>query len=103
MTRRITVAFRGIEYRVDLRDTPDPNGDTAGAGKAWQVTRDGALLTTFPYDRAENEAAVRAKVLDWLRAQPMGDDVRRHEVERGLREVDPDRGAGLVAEPPRTP
>ena len=99
MTRRITVAFRGTEYRVDLRETPDLNADTALAGRAWHVTRDGALLITFPYDRAEGEGSVRTKTIEWLRAQPMQDDMRRRHVDREM----PDTGFGTSARLSRGP
>ncbi|MEP6571584.1 MAG: hypothetical protein ABJD11_02780 [Gemmatimonadota bacterium] len=103
MTRRITVAFRGTEYLVDLRETQDLNADTALAGRAWHVTRDGAPFTTFPYDRAESEGSVRARTVEWLRTQPMPDDVRRRRIEREMQDPDFGTSARVSSGPHHSP
>ena len=37
-------------------------------GPVWQVTRDGAPITSFPAQDSEGAGDVREKVLEWLRA-----------------------------------
>ena len=65
MAERLAVAWEGSEYQVVRRDgreaMPEP-------GPIWQVTRDGAPVTTFPAHDRDDPAEVKAKVLDWLRA-----------------------------------
>jgi hypothetical protein len=65
MAERLAVSWRGKEYEVVRRDgreaAPEP-------GPVWQVTRDGAPVTSFPAQDREGAASVREKVLEWLRA-----------------------------------
>ena len=65
MAERLAVSWAGEEYEVVRRDgreaLPEP-------GPVWQVTRDGAPITSFPAQGGEGPAEVRSKVLDWLRA-----------------------------------
>lgn len=65
MTERLAVSWQGSEYEVVRRDgreaMPEP-------GPVWQVTLDGAPVTTFPAQDPERPDEVREKVLEWLRA-----------------------------------
>ena len=65
MAERLAVSWQGSEYEVVRRDgaeaMPEP-------GPVWQVTRDGAPITSFPAQDLESPAAVREKVIEWLRA-----------------------------------
>jgi hypothetical protein len=65
MAERLAVSWRGAEYEVVRRDgreaMPEP-------GPVWQVTRDGAPITSFPARDRESPGDVREKVLEWLRA-----------------------------------
>ncbi len=65
MTERLAVSWQGSEYDVVRRDgreaMPEP-------GPVWQVTLDGAPVTTFPAQDLERPDEVREKVLEWLRA-----------------------------------
>ena len=65
MAERLAVSWQGSEYEVIRRDgraaMPEP-------GPVWQVTRDGAPVTSFPAQDREGPAEVREKVLEWLRA-----------------------------------
>jgi hypothetical protein len=65
MAERLAVSWQGSEYEVVRRDGPDARPEP---GPVWQVTRDGAPITSFPAQDREGSAAVREKVLDWLRA-----------------------------------
>jgi hypothetical protein len=65
MAERLAVSWQGSEYEVVRRDgraaRPEP-------GPVWQVTRDGAPVTSFPAQDREGASEVREKVLEWLRA-----------------------------------
>ncbi len=65
MADGVTVSWRGESYEVERKDgraaAPDP-------GAVWQVTRDGAPITTFPADTEDDHDAVREKVVGWLEA-----------------------------------
>lgn len=77
MVERLAVSWQGEEYEVERRDgreaMPEP-------GPVWQVTRDGAPVTSFPAQDREGAAEVREKVLEWLRANESRPelDVGRH-------------------------
>lgn len=65
MVERLAVSWRGAEYEVVRRDgaeaMPEP-------GPVWQVTQDGAPVTSFPAGVGDRPEDVREKVLAWLRA-----------------------------------
>ncbi len=65
MVERLAVSWQGSEYEVVRRDgreaMPEP-------GPVWQVTRDGAPVTSFPAHDRDAPKEVREKVLEWLRA-----------------------------------
>jgi hypothetical protein len=65
MADRLAVSWRGREYEVVRREgreaMPEP-------GPVWQVTRDGAPVTSFPAQQQDGTEEVREKVLGWLRA-----------------------------------
>ncbi len=65
MADRGAVSWPGSEYEVVRHDgreaMPEP-------GPVWQVTRDGAPVTSFPAQDRESPGEVREKVLEWLRA-----------------------------------
>ena len=65
MAERLAVSWQGSEYEVVRRDGQDAMPEP---GPVWQVTRDGAPVTSFPAQDRESAEAVRGKVLDWLRA-----------------------------------
>lgn len=65
MADSVAVSWRGREYEVVRRDgkeaMPEP-------GPVWQVTHQGAPITSFPAQDREGPGEVREKVLEWLRA-----------------------------------
>ena len=65
MGNGVTVSWQGQSYAVEREDgraaTPDP-------GPVWQVTRDGAPVTSFPADAADGPGEVKQKVIAWLEA-----------------------------------
>jgi hypothetical protein len=65
MAERLAVSWQGSEYEVVRRDgreaMPEP-------GPVWQVTRDGAPVTSFPAHDRDAPTDVLEKVLEWLRA-----------------------------------
>ena len=65
MAGGVTVSWRGDSYEVERKEgraaAPEP-------GAVWQVTRDGAPITSFPADSADSQDAVREKVVAWLEA-----------------------------------
>jgi len=65
MAERLAVSWQGSEYEVARREgreaMPEP-------GPVWQVTRDGAPITSFPAHDRDRPGEVREKVLKWLRA-----------------------------------
>ena len=60
-----TLSWRGKEYEIARKEgraaEPEP-------GPVWQVTRDGAPITSFPADPKDDPADVREKVVAWLEA-----------------------------------
>lgn len=65
MAERLAVSWQGAEYEVVRRDGREAQPEP---GPVWQVTRGGAPVTSFPAQDREGPAEVRAKVLEWLRA-----------------------------------
>ncbi|MBA3344834.1 MAG: hypothetical protein H0T44_05955 [Gemmatimonadales bacterium] len=65
MADRLTVTYQGKEF-----DAVQKSGQEAGSGpgKVWEVTRDGAPITSFPADGADDREAIKEKVLAWLAA-----------------------------------
>jgi hypothetical protein len=65
MPERLAVSWKGGDYEVVRREgreaMPEP-------GPVWQVTRDGAPITSFPAQDREGPDEIREKVLEWLRA-----------------------------------
>jgi hypothetical protein len=65
MVERLAVSWQGSDYEVVRREgreaMPEP-------GPVWQVTRDGAPITSFPAHHRDRPGEVRAKVIEWLRA-----------------------------------
>ncbi len=64
MAERLAVSWKGRDYEVVRRDGPDAMPEP---GPVWQVTRDGAPITSFPAQDREGPEAIREKVLEWLR------------------------------------
>ena len=65
MAESVTVSWQGDTYeakRVEGREAePEP-------GPVWQVSRDGAPITSFPADPEDAPEEIREKVLAWLEA-----------------------------------
>lgn len=63
MADHLTLTWQGREYEVARREAAEPgSGDTP----VWQVTRDGAPVTSFPAQPGDGAGAVRRKVVEWL-------------------------------------
>ena len=65
MAERLAVSWRGEKYEVVRRDERDAQPEP---GPVWQVTRDGAPITSFAAQHRERPADIREKVLEWLEA-----------------------------------
>jgi hypothetical protein len=65
MAERLAVSWRGETYEVVRRDGRDAQPEP---GPVWQVTRDGAPITSFPAQHRERPADIRETVLEWLEA-----------------------------------
>ena len=65
MADGMTVSWDGDSYEVVRKDGRDAAPEP---GPVWQVLREGALITSFPADPAEDMGAVREKVVSWLEA-----------------------------------
>lgn len=65
MADRATVSWQGDEYEIARRDGPAAEPEP---GPVWQVTREGAPITSFPADPDDGLAEVREKVVAWLEA-----------------------------------
>lgn len=65
MADGVTVSWQGDSYAVERKDgraaAPEP-------GPVWQVSRDGAPVTSFPADPADGPGEVKEKVVAWLEA-----------------------------------
>ena len=62
MADRVTVFWEGKEYdaiRSDGREVAQP-------GPMWQVSRDGAPVTSFAAEPGEGAGAVKEKIFAWL-------------------------------------
>jgi hypothetical protein len=77
MAEGVTVSWQGERYEVERKDghaaAPEP-------GPVWQVTREGAPITTFPADPDDGPGEVREKVVAWLEANASrpATDIGRH-------------------------
>ena len=65
MADRMAVSWQGKEYEVVRKDGRDAEPEP---GPIWQVTHQGAPITSFPAQGKEDAAEVREKVVEWLRA-----------------------------------
>ena len=65
MAERLTVSWRGRSYEVTRAQGREAAPDH---GPVWQVTRDGAPVTSFPAPDGEGSGEVREKVVAWLEA-----------------------------------
>lgn len=65
MADGVTLSWRGQTYEVARKQGPEARPDP---GPVWQVTRDGAPITTFPADPGDDAGQVREKVVAWLEA-----------------------------------
>jgi hypothetical protein len=65
MTDRMTVSWRGRDYEAVRRDGPDARPEP---GPVWQVTHQGAVVTSFPAREGEPSREVREKIVEWLEA-----------------------------------
>lgn len=65
MAEALTVAWQGQQFEVERVEGPEAEPEP---GPVWRVTRDGALVTSFPADAGEAPGAVREKVVAWLEA-----------------------------------
>lgn len=77
MADDVTLSWRGETYEVVRKDDAEAEPEP---GPVWQVTRDGAPVTSFPADPDDGPDAVREKVLAWLEANASRPttDVGRH-------------------------
>ena len=65
MTDGHTLSWQGGTYEISRKDGA---AATPGPGPVWQVTRDGAPITSFPAEPTDGPDDVREKVLAWLEA-----------------------------------
>jgi hypothetical protein len=65
MTGRVTVSWQGKQYEAVRKDGREAEPEP---GPVWQVSREGAPVTSFPAQNAEGASDVRAKILEWLEA-----------------------------------
>jgi hypothetical protein len=65
MADRVTVSWRGRSYEAVRHDGPEARPEP---GPVWQVTHDGALVTSFPAQSGEPAGDVRDKIVEWLEA-----------------------------------
>ena len=73
MAERMTVSWQGRTYEVARQTGREAAPDR---GSVWQVTHDGAPITSFPAEDAEGSDGLREKVVGWLEAnagRPAGD------------------------------
>jgi len=77
MAEGVTVSWQGESYEVERKD-----GRAAAPGPipVWEVTREGAPITTFPADPDDGPGEGREKVVAWLEANASrpATDIGRH-------------------------
>jgi hypothetical protein len=63
MTDRVHLTWQGREYQAARR-----SGESQGAGNAqvWEVTSDGAQVTSFPAEPGDRPGEVEEKIVRWL-------------------------------------
>ena len=62
MADRVTVFWKGREYDAVKTD----GHEAAGPGAVWQVSQDGAPVTSFAVQPGEGAVAVKEKIVGWL-------------------------------------
>jgi hypothetical protein len=65
MTGRVTVSWQGKQYEAVRKEGRESEPEP---GPVWQVTRDGAPVTSFAAEDAEGAGEVRDKIVEWLEA-----------------------------------
>ena len=65
MTGRVTVSWQGKQYEAVRKEGREAEPEP---GPVWQVTRDGAPVTSFAAEDAEGAGEVRDKIVEWLEA-----------------------------------
>ncbi len=65
MTGRVTVSWQGKQYEAVRKEGREAEPEP---GPVWQVTRDGAPVTSFGAEDAEGAGDVRDKIVEWLEA-----------------------------------
>jgi hypothetical protein len=65
MADRVTVSWQGKTYKAVRKHGRDAEPEP---GPVWQVTRDGAPITSFAAQDGESAGQVRKKILEWLEA-----------------------------------
>lgn len=68
MADRVTVFWHGGEYDA-VRSGPR---EGTGPEAVWQVSHDGAPVTSFPANASEGAGSVKEKIVGWLK----GNDTR---------------------------
>lgn len=63
------VRHRSGSYEVHRRDSSHvTQGGETPVGDVWEVTRDGATITSFPASGDDTSSSIQEKVVLWLRA-----------------------------------
>jgi hypothetical protein len=65
MNDRVTMSWQGKKYEAVRKDGREAEPEP---GPVWQVTRDGAPVTSFAAQDAEDAGDVRDKIVEWLEA-----------------------------------
>lgn len=65
MAESLTVKWQGQRFEVERTEGRAAEPE---AGPVWRVTREGALVTSFPADPDDAPGTVRDKVVAWLEA-----------------------------------
>ena len=65
MTDRVTVSWQEKRYEAVRKDAGEAQPEP---GPVWEVTRDGAPVTSFTAQDGEGPGEVRDKIVEWLEA-----------------------------------
>ncbi len=65
MADRVMVSWRGRDYEAVRKDGREARPEP---GPVWQVTHEGAPITSFPAGSGDGAGEVRTKVVEWLEA-----------------------------------